>query len=139
MFSEIFKTLLLEHYKNPRNYGIIKDYTVKYRDSNPLCGDMVEIYLKIEKEKIVDIKFRGHGCVISQAGASMLTDHLKNKSISYAKKFSKEDMLKLFKNIDFGPTRIKCALLPFKAFKMAVYYYINRKGGSNGSRKNRKD
>ncbi len=128
MNPKIFQTLLLEHYRNPKNYGTMENPTVKYKDSNPLCGDIIEIYLKIENEKIVDIKFNGQGCAISQAGASMLTEQIKNKSVNYAKNFSKEDMLSLFKNIDFGPTRIKCALLPFKVFKMAIYSYLQNKG-----------
>ncbi|MEM5811983.1 MAG: SUF system NifU family Fe-S cluster assembly protein [Candidatus Aenigmatarchaeota archaeon] len=125
--SEIYQTIILEHYRNPKNYGTIENPTVKYRDSNPLCGDTIEIYLKINDGKIYDIKFSGKGCAISQAGASMLTEKMKNKSLEEAKKFSKEDMIKLFGNINFGPIRIKCALLAYKVFKMALYSYLGLK------------
>jgi len=74
--SDIYYEIILEHYKYPRNYGKIENADIRVKDSNPLCGDEVEYYIKLdpEKKRIEQIKFIGRGCAISQASASILSE-----------------------------------------------------------------
>jgi len=127
--SDIYFEIILDHYKYPRNFGKIDDADIKVKDSNPLCGDEVEYYIKLDdkKEKIKEIKFIGKGCAISQASASILTELLKDKKIEEIKNFKKEDLLAELGNPQLGPTRIKCALLPLKTIKLGIYAFIGQK------------
>lgn len=125
--SEIYKEIILDYFKNPRNYGRLENYDVSYRDSNPLCGDEVEMQVKFDGDKISEIMFIGKGCAISQASASMLTELAKGKDLEWVKKLSKEDILDMLGNPELGPSRIKCALLGMKVLKQAVYTYFANK------------
>ncbi|MEM4303685.1 MAG: SUF system NifU family Fe-S cluster assembly protein [Candidatus Caldarchaeum sp.] len=125
--SESQFEVILDHYRNPRNYGELKDASVKVKDSNPLCGDVVEVYLKIDDNGLVEkASFRGHGCAISQASASMLIETIQGKSLEELKALSKQNVIDLL-GIEVGPVRIKCALLPLKAVKTAVYTFLGIK------------
>lgn len=110
----IYRELIIDHYKYPHNFGSIKNPTKKTYLSNPSCGDMIEIAITLDKEKVRDIKFRGQGCAISQASASILTDYALGKLKKDLKKIDKEFMIKLL-GIELGPNRIKCALLSLEA------------------------
>jgi len=114
MDDEIYKENILDHYKNPHNSGALKKYTFKHRETNPLCGDEIEMFVKIDKSRITDVAFIGKGCAISQASASMLTDLIKGRKIEEIKRMTKEDVLKML-GINIGIVRMKCALLPLKA------------------------
>ncbi|MDE1841384.1 MAG: SUF system NifU family Fe-S cluster assembly protein, partial [Thaumarchaeota archaeon] len=72
--ADIYREIILDYYRNPRNYGKIQDPDIAQRDSNPLCGDELEMHLNIKDDKVADVKFTGKGCAISQASASMLTE-----------------------------------------------------------------
>lgn len=72
--ADIYREIILDYYRNPRNYGKIQDPDISQRDSNPLCGDELEMHLNIKDDKVTDVKFTGKGCAISQASASMLTE-----------------------------------------------------------------
>lgn len=115
----------MEHYKKPRNFGKILKADAEYSDANPLCGDEIKVYINFSNKKIKEIKFIGNGCAISQASASMLTDYVKGKDLEFVKKLDKDDVLKLL-GIDLSFNRLKCALLPLKAIKMAVYSYFSK-------------
>lgn len=119
MSLEIYKEHILDLYKNPHNKGILENPTNKSSKNNPLCGDEIEINLKIKDDKIKDVKFAGEGCAISQASASLLTDRIKKMPIEEIRKLSKEDILDLLK-IPISPGRIKCALLPLEALQEAL-------------------
>ncbi len=94
------------------------------RDSNPLCGDVVEMQLELdEKNTVKDVKFNGQGCAISQASASMLTELVKGKTVDDVRKISKEDVLSLIGG-QLTAVRLKCALLSLKVLKTGVYNYI---------------
>jgi nitrogen fixation protein NifU and related proteins len=122
--SDIYRELILDYYRNPRNFGKLDPHDIDVRDSNPLCGDEVEIQIKVSPDnKIEDIKFLGKGCAISQASASMLTELAKGKPRDWVKELSKQDMLKMLGTSDLGPARIKCALLSMKVLKSGVYEY----------------
>ncbi len=125
MSSDIYKDIILDYYRNPRNFGDLPNPDVRAKDSNPLCGDIIEMQLKINDGKIEDVRFKGKGCAISQASASMLTETVKGKTLDEVKSMSKTDVLNLL-GIDPGPTRIKCALLGLKVVKLAVYGYLGQ-------------
>ncbi|OGC81576.1 MAG: SUF system NifU family Fe-S cluster assembly protein [Candidatus Abawacabacteria bacterium RBG_16_42_10] len=111
--GEIYKENILDHYREPHHFGEMSNADLKHREFNPLCGDEITIYLKIEKNKVSDISFSGHGCAISQAAMSMLTDMVKGKSIHTIEQLQKEDILKML-GIPVGIVRMKCALLGLK-------------------------
>ena len=96
--KELYQEIILDHGKNPRNKGRCEGYNHDAKAHNPLCGDKVHIYLKLDEEKkIVDLSFEGEGCAISLASVSILTDILKGKELSFTKKIS-EDFLNMIKN-----------------------------------------
>ena len=111
---------ILDHYKYPRNQGVLEHPTVSREEVNRLCGDRIRLDLLIENGVIRDLRFSGRGCTISQASASMLTEALKGQPVEVAKAFGKEDVLDLL-GIPIGYTRLKCALLSLKALKVGLY------------------
>ncbi|MGA3404921.1 MAG: Fe-S cluster assembly sulfur transfer protein SufU [Candidatus Bathyarchaeia archaeon] len=125
MSSDIYKDIILDYYRHPRNFGDLPDPDVRAKDSNPLCGDVIEMQLRIRDGKIDDLRFKGRGCAISQASASMLTELAKGKTLDEMKALGKEDILNML-GIDPGPTRIKCALLGLKVIKLGVYGYLGQ-------------
>ena len=125
MSSDIYKDIILDYYRHPRNFGDLPDPDVRTKDSNPLCGDVIEMQLRIRDGKIDDLRFKGRGCAISQASASMLTELAKGKTLDEMKALGKGDILNML-GIDPGPTRIKCALLGLKVIKLGVYGYLGQ-------------
>ena len=114
---------ILDHYKNPRNHGKIENPTVSSKGDNPLCGDEIEIFLKINSDgKIEDIKFIGKGCAISQASASLLTQKLKGKNVGCIEEISRDEVVEML-GIELGPVRLKCALLALYALKNCLFIY----------------
>ena len=127
MSDDIYREIILDHYRNPRNKGKLENADVVIHDSNPLCGDQIDIYLKVKDGNIQDIKFDGRGCAISQASASMLTEMIINKPLTNAKDISKDDILENIGLTNLGPARIKCALLSLKVLKMGMVKYYEDK------------
>jgi len=123
MTSDMYQENILDHYENPRNFGHILSPDVKAHDSNPLCGDTFDFELKFKDKKVSDVKFSGHGCAISTASASMLSEKLIGMDIEKVKKIEKEDVLELL-GIELSHVRIRCALLPLKVIKLGVYDYL---------------
>jgi nitrogen fixation protein NifU and related proteins len=127
MSDDIYREIILDHYRNPRNKGKLPHADVSTHDSNPLCGDEIDIHLKVEQGKIKDIKFEGRGCAISQASASMLTEMVLDKPLTAVKDLAKDDILENIGLMNLGPARIKCALLSLKVLKMGmINYYIDK-------------
>jgi len=123
--ADIYREIILDYYRNPRNFGRLEKFDIEAHDTNPLCGDEIEMQIKVgEGQKIEEIKFTGKGCAISQASASMLTELAKGKQLDWVKGVSKEDVFKLLGNPDLGPSRVKCALLGMKVLKTGVYGYL---------------
>ncbi|HLA48514.1 MAG: SUF system NifU family Fe-S cluster assembly protein [Nitrospinae bacterium RIFCSPLOWO2_02_39_17] len=120
MDEELYKENILDHYKNPRNYGEIENPDISYFDTNPLCGDELQMQIKIKDGKAEDVKFKGKGCSISQASASMLTEMIKGQDMEEIKKIGKKDILDAV-GLQLGPSRIKCALLSLKVLKAGAY------------------
>jgi nitrogen fixation NifU-like protein len=125
--DDIYREIILDHYRNPRNKGKLLDADVSIHDSNPLCGDEIDIHLKVQADEIKDIKFEGRGCAISQASASMLTEMIMGKPLTSVKDLTKDDILENIGLVNLGPARIKCALLALKVLKLGmVKYYAER-------------
>ncbi len=126
MSSDFYRELILDYYRNPRNFGKLDPHDIDAKDLNPLCGDEIEMQVRVspEKDKIEEIKFIGKGCAISQASASMLTELAKGKPLEWVKALAREDILKMLGTSDLGPARIKCAMLSVKVLKTGVYGYL---------------
>lgn len=118
--EDLYREIILDHYVNPRNYGVLPDPDISYEDDNPLCGDRVRIDMKVRDGRIVDVRFSGKGCAISQASASMLTERIKGATVEEARALTREDILEML-GIPLGPARIKCALLALKVLKAGLY------------------
>lgn len=112
----IYSELILDHYQNPRNFGKVINSTAHSHVLNPLCGDEIDLTVKIDKNKISEVKFTGKGCAVSIASASMLTEYIKGKSKDELQKIDKKIIIKML-GIELGVNRIKCALLPLEALK----------------------
>ena len=140
--KELYQEIILDHGKNPRNKGKCVGYTNDAKAHNPLCGDKVHIFLKLNNEKLVeDLSFEGEGCAISLASASILTELTKGKDLSFIKKIS-EDFLSMIKNkskitlnsltedqvttitslsgVQEFPMRVKCATMAWHTLLSAV-------------------
>ena len=111
------------------NKGEIINPDISYRDSNPSCGDIIQIDIRLDKENnIEDIKFNGYGCIISQASASMLSEKVKGRKLEEIKKIKKEEILKML-GIELSGIRLKCALLSLKVLKYGAYIYMGENLG----------
>jgi len=122
----LYTEQIIDRYKNPRNFGELENLTAQAEDSNPLCGDVIKLQLKIESNTVIDVKYSGHGCSISQASADLLADFIKGRSLDEIKKLEKEDVLKIL-GIEVTAARLKCAILPLKVLKLGIYG-LNLKG-----------
>lgn len=135
--DDLYKEVIIDHYENPRNYGKLEDAHICEKGANPLCGDELELYLKLDQEKIQDISFEGKGCSISQASASMMTELVKGHTKEEAKQimqkfksailedkeqnFSEEEMeLESLLGVKKYPVRVKCAVLAWNTLEQAL-------------------
>ena len=118
--DQFYREFILDHYKNPRNFGRLEGANVSHEEYNPLCGDLVGMDFRIEDGVIEDVRFHGRGCAISQASASLMTERLKGMSLEEARGISKEDVLEEL-GIEISPARLKCALLTLKVLKVGAY------------------
>ncbi len=129
--DNFYKENILDHYRRPRHYGSLACATHAHEEHNPLCGDTVQIELCVNPDGVIEqAGFTGRGCAISIASTSMLTELLTGKTLAEAGQVSKEDVLELLA-IPIGPVRLKCALLPLKALKVAVYGLNQRHADEN--------
>jgi nitrogen fixation protein NifU and related proteins len=119
MADDIYREQILEHYKNPHNFGEIQDADIRQEGDNPLCGDMITMYLKLDDGKLEAVKFRGRGCAISQASASILTDLVTGRPIEELKRFPTKDLLDEL-GIPISPARMKCATLSVNTLRVAL-------------------
>lgn len=117
--TNLYTEIILDLYKNPLNKGNLENPTHENFRKNPICGDEIKLQLKIENNKIIDVKFSGNGCVISQASASLLTNKIKNMDIKEIKNLNKEYILNLLQ-IPISPGRLKCALLSLDTLNGAL-------------------
>jgi nitrogen fixation NifU-like protein len=118
--------MIIDYSRNPVNYGKIDDYDVTFHDSNPLCGDSIDIDMKFKDNKVSDIKFHGKGCAICMACSSVLTEIAKGKDIDEVRNISKHDVLSELGLEHLQAVRIKCALLSLKVLKSALYSFLGK-------------
>ena len=119
--DDLYREVIIEHYKNPSYRGVLDPHDISFADDNPLCGDHIQIDLRVADDgKITDARFDGHGCAISQASADLLIESIIGRSLDEVKAMKKQDILDLL-GIDLGPVRLKCALLSLKVLKAGVY------------------
>src|SRR5437763_13282793 len=118
--DQFYREYILDHFKNPRNYGRLESPDISHEEDNPLCGDVVGMDFRVKDGVIEDIRFHGRGCAISQASASLLTERLKGLPLEQARSIAKEQVLEEL-GIDISPARLKCALLSLKVLKVGAY------------------
>jgi nitrogen fixation NifU-like protein len=120
--DQVYREIILDHYKNPRGHGIIEDADASADGQNPLCGDEVSIYVAFadDGETIEEVKFSGRGCAISQAATSMLTEMVTGRKAAEVATLPKEQLLEEL-GIPLTPVRLKCALLGLSTLKLALH------------------
>ena len=117
--DDFYRDFILDHYRNPRNFGTLERPDAQAEDLNPLCGDQIRMDLQVDDGVVSDVRFSGKGCAISQASASMLTEAVKGMRLEDVAKLSKDVVLD---NVGIGisPTRMKCAMLGLRVLKSAA-------------------
>lgn len=125
MSIDIYQENILDHYENPRNFGHLSHCDIKAHDTNPLCGDSFDMEFIFDGSKVSDVKFSGHGCAISTASASMLTEKVRGMDLEEIKKLDKEDIIEML-GVELSHVRIKCAMLPLKILKLGVYEHMGK-------------
>lgn len=119
--DDLYREVIIEHYKNPSHRGKLDPHDISFADNNPLCGDHIEITLRLdENSNVKEALFDGHGCAISQASADLLMEFVIGKPLDEVKQLKKDDILEML-GIELGPVRLKCALLSLKVLKAGVY------------------
>ena len=119
--DDLYRELILDHYRSPRMKGVVSPADVDYAEDNPVCGDHIHLTLQLDENDVVTaVGWEGEGCAISQASASMLYDTLLGKTLAEIRETSKDDILEML-GIDLSPVRLKCALLSLKVLKAGAY------------------
>jgi nitrogen fixation NifU-like protein len=117
---DMYHEAILDHYRNPRHWGVLQPCDIDHEEKNPLCGDKLRLTLRVRDSRIVEVGWSGEGCAISQASASMLGETLIGKTLEEARAITKEDVMEML-GISLGPVRLKCALLSLKVLKVGAY------------------
>lgn len=134
--SDLYQEVILDHSRHPHNYRAMTDATRHAEGYNPLCGDQLTLYVKLDGDKIQDISFEGHGCAISKSSASVMTDSVKGKTkaeaVALFEKFRNlvtdpgaapledADKLAIFSGVSGFPTRVKCAILSWHTLRSVL-------------------
>lgn len=112
----LYREHILDHYRHPRNEGVLENADISHKLDNALCGDVIRLDIKLKDGVVSEARFSGRGCVISIAAASMLTEEIVGKSVTELRAYRDEDMFRLL-GITLGPVRARCALLPLQVLK----------------------
>ncbi len=121
--SDMYRQQILDHYKNPRNYGELEDPTFTHVGENPMCGDEIRMDVKLDDEETIEqIAFSGDGCAISQASASMLSSKLQGTTVEELLGMDRDDVIDML-GVDISPMRVKCAVLAEKVAQDGAEIY----------------
>lgn len=148
----LYQEIILDHYKRPRNFGKLNDPDAQADEENPFCGDHIAVYLKTDKERIVDIRFSGRGCAISQASASMMTEIVKGMRLDEAMRFAEDfrrmmrgekpfpsggewEDLEALRGVREFPIRVKCATLGWDVLQRSLAQLLGKEEKGNGGEK----
>lgn len=119
--DELYQEILLDLYKHPLNKKVLSEFDVRHQEHNPLCGDTVELFVKLNSSGVItDISWQGDGCAISQAATSLLTDYVKNKDTRATKEMTSDTIIEMLGLSNLNPTRLRCATLSLKALQKIV-------------------
>ena len=121
-FDDLYREVILDHYKNPRGHGVIEEPDAEAEGKNPLCGDEVSIYVAFgdDGETIDDVRFSGRGCAISQAATSMLMEMTRGRTAQQVAEMDKDELLAEI-GVPLTPVRLKCAMLGLTTLKVALH------------------
>lgn len=134
--DDLYREVIMDHYRSPRNHGLLEKPTLSVTLTNPLCGDEITLHLQVDGGRVADVKFSGHGCSISQASASLMTEAIKGEPVAKALEMMRQfrsmmrgemlvdqedlgDLLALSGVTKF-PIRVKCAVLPWEALRQTL-------------------
>jgi nitrogen fixation NifU-like protein len=115
----LYREYILDHYKNPRNFGELEERDAEFFDRNPLCGDELGVHIRLQGDRVADIRFHGQGCAISQATASIISEELKGKTVPEIAQLDRHFVVDEI-GIELSPTRLKCGLLGLKVAQGAL-------------------
>ena len=119
-FDQLYREVILDHYKNPRSHGLLEHPDAQAEGQNPLCGDEVSVSVRFDGDTISEVGFEGRGCAISQAATSMLTEIVQGKTADEVARMPKEELLEEI-GIPLTPMRLKCAILGLGVLKVALH------------------
>jgi nitrogen fixation NifU-like protein len=121
MSDDLYREYILEHYRNPQNYGTLEHPSFEAEGQNPLCGDELHVQVAVDDDdRVTAVRFTGQGCAISQASMSILSDEIVGKPLADVARMSREDIVDLL-GIELTPVRLKCALLGLVVVKMGMH------------------
>jgi nitrogen fixation NifU-like protein len=117
--DDIYRQYILEHFREPRNHGHLEHPDIAVGDTNPLCGDRIEIELQVAGDRVSAVRFSGRGCAISQAAASMLTERIEGATLAELRALKPQDILEML-GVEIGPARQRCALLCLRVLHQGI-------------------
>lgn len=117
--DDMYRQYILEHFRDPRNHGHLEQPDITAGDTNPLCGDRIEIELQVKDGRVTDVRFDGRGCAISQASASMLTERIEDATLDELRALTPQDILDML-GVEIGPARQRCALLALRVLHQGI-------------------
>lgn len=136
--DDLYQEVIIDHNKRPRNFGHLDDATVRVEGMNPLCGDEITLYLRLDDDKVLDVSFEGHGCAISRSSASIMTESIKGRSRADVEALfetfhelvthhdRERDLtslgkLAVFAGVGEYPARVKCASLAWHTLRNGLH------------------
>lgn len=123
--TALYSEVILDHFRHPRNYGSLPAADIQCEDFNPLCGDRIRIELKLNQDVVEAARFKGDGCAISTAAASLLTELIVGSDLNELEAFADDQLIAALQS-DIKPARVQCALLPVAALRSGIKEYRNR-------------